>query len=87
MLAGLAEVALWDGRPAEGRAAIADGLEVLAAADEPYWVGELSRSGLAVAAALAEQARDRHAQAEEQAARELAGRLVERVRAAVAAPG
>ena len=74
-------------RPADGRAAVADGLEVLATSDEPYWVGELCRSGLAVAAALAEQARDRHAEGEEQAARELAGRLVERVRAAVAAPG
>jgi ATP/maltotriose-dependent transcriptional regulator MalT len=87
VLAGLAEAALWDGRPADGRAAVADGLEVLATSDEPYWVGELCRSGLAVAAALAEQARDRHAEGEEQAARELAGRLVERVRAAVAAPG
>ena len=87
VLAGLAEAALWDGRPADGRAAVADGLEVLATSDEPYWVGELCRSGLAVAAALAEQARDRHAEAQEQAARELAGRLVERVRAAVAAPG
>ena len=87
VLAGLAEAALWDGHPADGRAAVAEGLEVLAATDGPYWVGELCRSGLAVAAALAEQARDRHAEAEEQAARELAGRLVERVRAAVAAPG
>ena len=87
VLAGLAEAALWDGHPADGRAAVADGLEVLATTDGPYWVGELCRSGLAVAAALAEQARDRHAEAEEQAARELAGRLVERIRAAVAAPG
>ena len=87
VLAGLAEAALWDGHPADGRAAVADGLEVLATTDGPYWVGELCRSGLAMAAALAEQARDRHAGAEERAARELAGRLVERVRAAVAAPG
>ena len=62
VLAGLAEAALWDGRPADGRAAVADGLKVLATSDEPYWVGELCRSGLAVAAALAEQARARHAE-------------------------
>jgi DNA-binding CsgD family transcriptional regulator len=83
---GLAEVALWDGRLADARAAVADGLETLATAEEPYWVTELCRTGLAVAAALAEQARARHADAEEQAARELAAGLVERARAAVAAP-
>jgi len=87
VLAGLAEAALWDGHPADGRAAVADGLEVLATTDGPYWVGELCRVGLAVAAALAERARDRHAEGEEQAARELADRLVERVRAALATPG
>jgi DNA-binding CsgD family transcriptional regulator/tetratricopeptide (TPR) repeat protein len=86
VLTGLAEVALWDGRLGDARAAVADGLEALAAAEEPYWVSELCRTGLAVAAALAEHARARHADAEEQAARELAERLVDRVRAATTAP-
>jgi DNA-binding CsgD family transcriptional regulator/tetratricopeptide (TPR) repeat protein len=86
VLAGLAEVALWDGRLGDARAAVADGLEALAAAEEPYWVSELGRTGLAVAAALAEHARARRADAEEQAARQLADRLIERVQAVTTAP-
>jgi DNA-binding CsgD family transcriptional regulator/tetratricopeptide (TPR) repeat protein len=86
VFAGLAEATLWDGRLAEARAAVADGLEVLAGAEEPYWTTELCRTGLAVAAALAELARARHADAEERAARELADALVDRARAATAAP-
>jgi DNA-binding CsgD family transcriptional regulator len=42
---------------------------------------------MAVAATLAEQARARHAEAEERAARELADALLERARAVVTAPG
>jgi DNA-binding CsgD family transcriptional regulator len=84
---GLAEAALWDGRPADARAAVADGLELLAGSDEPYWPTELGRTGMAVAATLAEQARDRHAEAEERAALQLAGGLLERARAAATAPG
>jgi DNA-binding CsgD family transcriptional regulator/tetratricopeptide (TPR) repeat protein len=83
---GLAEAAMWDGRLADARAAVADGLEALAAAEEPYWVTELCRTGLAVAAGLAELARARHADAEEQAARELAGDLVDRSRALASMP-
>jgi len=86
VLAGLAEVALWDGRLGDARAAVADGLEAVAAAEEPYWVSELGRTGLAVAAALAEHARARGADAEEQAARQLADRLIERVQAVTTAP-
>ena len=86
VFAGLAEAALWDGRLADARAAVADGLEVLAVAEEPYWTTELCRAGLAVAAALAEQARARHADAEERAARELADGLLDRSRAATSAP-
>jgi DNA-binding CsgD family transcriptional regulator/tetratricopeptide (TPR) repeat protein len=86
VLAGLAEAALWGGRLADARAAVADGLEALASADEPYWVTELCRTGLAVAAALAEQARARHADAEQQAARQLAAGLLDRIRAAATAP-
>ena len=37
VLSYLAEVALWDGRLPDGRAAVADGLAILAAAEEPYW--------------------------------------------------
>jgi hypothetical protein len=44
-------------RPPCGTAAVADGLAILATAEEPYWVTELCRAGLAVEAALAEHAR------------------------------
>jgi tetratricopeptide (TPR) repeat protein len=64
VLIGLAQAALWDGRLDDARAAVADGLEVLATAEEPFWIGELCRTGLAVGAALAEQARARRADAE-----------------------
>jgi DNA-binding CsgD family transcriptional regulator len=47
----------------------------------------LCRTGLAVEAAVAEQARARHASVEEQAARELATGLIDRARAATTVPG
>ena len=75
VFAGLAEVAVWDDRLPDARAAIADGLAALATADEPYWVTELCRTGLAVEAA-----------ADEQAARERGAGLIDRVRTATAAP-
>jgi ATP/maltotriose-dependent transcriptional regulator MalT len=81
---GLAEAALGHGRLPEARAAAAEGLELLATADEPYWITELCRAGLAVEAAAAEQARARHAGDHERAARELAAGLIERCRAAAA---
>ncbi|HZC99067.1 MAG TPA: AAA family ATPase [Actinomycetes bacterium] len=83
---GLAEVAIWDGRLPDAGAAVAEGLAILAVCEEPYRITELCRTGTAVAAALAEQARARHADMEEQAARELAAGLIGRVRAAIAAP-
>ncbi len=63
VFAGLAEVAMWEGRLPEARVAVADGLAILATSDEPYWITELCRTGMAVEAAAAEQARDRHADA------------------------
>jgi DNA-binding CsgD family transcriptional regulator/tetratricopeptide (TPR) repeat protein len=86
VLAGLAEIALWDGRLAEARAAVADGLEVLATSDEPYWITELCRTAAAVEAIAAEQARARQDGATERVARERAAGLLERARAAVTAP-
>jgi DNA-binding CsgD family transcriptional regulator/tetratricopeptide (TPR) repeat protein len=86
VLAGLAETAVWDGRLADARAAVAEGLELLADTEEPYWMTELYRTALAVAAALAEQARARHAGAEERAARELAEGVLDRVHAVTTAP-
>jgi DNA-binding CsgD family transcriptional regulator/tetratricopeptide (TPR) repeat protein len=83
---GLAEVAVWEGRLPDARAAVADGLAKLAASDEPYWIAELCRTGLAVEAGLAEQARARRADEDERTARELAAALVDRVRRAIAAP-
>jgi tetratricopeptide (TPR) repeat protein len=86
VFAGLAEAAIWDGRLPDARAAVADGLAILATSDEPRWIAELCRTGLAVEAAVAEQARAHHADAEEQTASELAAGLIDRVRAATAAP-
>jgi DNA-binding CsgD family transcriptional regulator/tetratricopeptide (TPR) repeat protein len=83
---GLTETAIWDGRLPDARAAAADGLEILATCDEPYWITELCRAGLAVEAALAEQARARHADADEQVARDRAAGLIDRARAATTAP-
>jgi ATP/maltotriose-dependent transcriptional regulator MalT len=83
---GLAEVAVWEGRLPDARAAVADGLAILATSDEPYWIADLCGTGLAVEAAVAEQARARRADEEERTARELAAGLIDRVRAATAAP-
>jgi DNA-binding CsgD family transcriptional regulator/tetratricopeptide (TPR) repeat protein len=82
----LAEVAIWDGRLGDARATVADALAILASSDEPYWITELCRAGLAVEAATAEHARARRAVAEERAARELAARLIDRVREVTSAP-
>jgi tetratricopeptide (TPR) repeat protein len=86
VFAGLAEAALWAGRPADARAAVADGLELLADTEDPFLLTELCRTALGVEAAAAEQARARHADADEQAARELADGLLDRVHAATTAP-
>jgi len=86
VLAELAEVAVWDGRLADARAAVAEGLAVLAAAEEPSWITLLCRTGLAVEAAAAERARDHRATAEQQAAHERATGLLARIRAATQAP-
>ena len=82
-----AEAAHWDGRLADARAAVAGALEILADAEDPYWVTGLCRAGLAVEAAAAERARDRHTDTEYQAAHERAGGLLERIRSAVSAAG
>ncbi|HEY6706274.1 MAG TPA: AAA family ATPase, partial [Actinomycetota bacterium] len=86
VFAGLAETAIWDGRLPDARVAAADGLEVLATSEEPFWITELCRTALAVEAAAAEQARARHASGDEQVARDLAAGLIERARAATTAP-
>jgi ATP/maltotriose-dependent transcriptional regulator MalT len=82
----LAEIAVWDGRLADARAIVADALALLASADEPYWLTELCRTGLAVEAATAEHARARHDGADELAARERAALLIECMRQAKTAP-
>jgi DNA-binding CsgD family transcriptional regulator len=86
VFAGLTETASWDGRLPDARAATADGLQTLATCEEPYRIIELCRAGLAVEAAVAEQARARHADADEQVARDLAAGLIDRARAATTAP-
>jgi DNA-binding CsgD family transcriptional regulator/tetratricopeptide (TPR) repeat protein len=83
---GLAEAAMWDGRLPDARAAVADALAILVTSEEPYLITELCRTGMAVEAAVAEQARARHAAAESQTARRLAADLIDRVRAATVAP-
>jgi DNA-binding CsgD family transcriptional regulator/tetratricopeptide (TPR) repeat protein len=87
VLAGLAEAALWGGRLADARAAVAEGLAALATSDEPYWITELCRTAAAVEAAAAEQARARQDGATERVARERAAAALERARAALTAPG
>jgi len=86
VLCGLAEVALWDGRLPDGRTAVADGLTALAAAEEPCWITRLCRTGLAIEAQAAGHPRGRPADGEDQAARERAAGLVDRIRSAVSAP-
>jgi DNA-binding CsgD family transcriptional regulator/tetratricopeptide (TPR) repeat protein len=86
VLGGLAEAAVWDGRPLDGRAAVAEALALVAGVEEPHFVVELCRVGLMAEAAVAEQARARHAAAEERTARELAAGLLDRARAAAGAP-
>jgi DNA-binding CsgD family transcriptional regulator/tetratricopeptide (TPR) repeat protein len=86
VLAGLAEAALWDGRLADARAAVAEALELLATSDEPYWITELCRTAAAVEATAAEQARARQDDTGERVARERAAGLLERAQAAVTAP-
>jgi tetratricopeptide (TPR) repeat protein len=82
----LAEVALWDGRLPDGRTAVADGLAMLAAAEEPYWAGQLCRTGLAVEAAAAGQSRGRRSDAGYQAVRDRAAGLLDRIRSVITAP-
>jgi DNA-binding CsgD family transcriptional regulator/tetratricopeptide (TPR) repeat protein len=85
--ASLAEAAIWDDHLPDARVAVADGLAFLAGSEEPYWIAELCRAGLAVEAAIAEHARARRAAGDERAARELAAGLIERIRAATGAEG
>ena len=82
----LAEVALWDGRLPDGRAAVADGLAMLADAEEPYWITRLCRTGLAIEAAAAGQGHSRRPGAGYQAARERAAALLDLIRSLVPAP-
>jgi DNA-binding CsgD family transcriptional regulator/tetratricopeptide (TPR) repeat protein len=84
VFSGLAEVAMWDGRLPDARAAVAGGLAILATSEEPYLIVKLCRTGMAVEAAAAELARARHADADHQAARRLAADLIDRARAATA---
>jgi hypothetical protein len=83
----LAEAALWDGRPPDGRTAVADGLAMLAGTEEPYHIIRLCRTGLAVEAAAAGQGRGRRSDAGYQAVRERAAGLLDRIRSVSSAPG
>jgi ATP/maltotriose-dependent transcriptional regulator MalT len=83
----LAEAALWDARLPDVRAAVADGLAALADAEEPYWITQLCRTGLAVEAAAAGRGRGRRPGGEYQAVRERAAGLLDRIRSASSAPG
>jgi DNA-binding CsgD family transcriptional regulator/tetratricopeptide (TPR) repeat protein len=85
VLSSLAEVAIWEDGLEDARATVAEGLAVLAGSEEVYWIADLCRTGLAAEAAIAERARARHEEDGERTARELGGRLIERVRGAVAA--
>ena len=82
----LAEAARWEGRLPDGRTAVADGLAVLAASEQLYPIIRLCRTGLAVEAAAAEQARGRRSGDEYQAIRERAAGLLDRIRSVSSAP-
>jgi DNA-binding CsgD family transcriptional regulator len=86
VLSYVAEVALFDGRLPDGRAAVASGLAMLAAAEEPYWTIQLCRIGLAIEATAAEQDRGRRPGAGYHAVRERAAGLLDRIRSASSAP-
>ncbi|HEU5472898.1 MAG TPA: AAA family ATPase [Actinophytocola sp.] len=53
----VAELAMWDGEPERARAAVRDGLRVLAGTDEERFAGPLVELGLRAEADLAERAR------------------------------
>jgi DNA-binding CsgD family transcriptional regulator/tetratricopeptide (TPR) repeat protein len=78
--ARLAIVALWDARLTDARAAVADGLAMVADTDDGSLVLELCLAGLTVEAATAEQALARRATDELTEARRNATRLIERAR-------
>jgi DNA-binding CsgD family transcriptional regulator/tetratricopeptide (TPR) repeat protein len=82
----LAEASLWDARLPDVRAAVADGLAALADAEEPYWITQLCRTGLAVEAAAAEQARGQRSGGGNQAIRERAAGMLHRIRSVISAP-
>jgi DNA-binding CsgD family transcriptional regulator/tetratricopeptide (TPR) repeat protein len=86
VLSCLAETALWDSRLPDGRTAVADGLTVMTDAEEPYQAGQLCRTGLAIEAAAAEQARGRRSDGEYQAIRARAAGLLDRIRSVISAP-
>jgi hypothetical protein len=65
---------------------MADGLALLAGAEEPYWITRLCRTGLAVEAAAAGQARDRRPDGEYQAIRNRAAGLLDQIRSVISAP-
>jgi len=78
-----ADISLWNGRSAEGRAAVIRGLAAVAGATLPHSVLWLCSVGLSVEADLAEQARARRDDASLETAMDTGRRLVERARGAV----
>jgi len=87
LLAVLAGVAVWEGRPAEARAEVARGLELLEGVDEAVHVIALCLAGLEAEAAIAERAAAAHATAERQEATTVAADLLRRAHDVAAADG
>jgi DNA-binding CsgD family transcriptional regulator len=86
-LSRLAAVATWEGRPEEGRAAVADGLGLLAEVDDPELVIDLCLAGLTAEAAIAERAAARRDEPARQEAVRIAESLLERAHAAARVDG
>jgi DNA-binding CsgD family transcriptional regulator len=76
-----AAVAVWQGRHAEARAAVAAGLSACLGVDGARFAAALYPLGLRAEADAAERARDRHAEGEEADARQVAAELLEGARA------
>jgi tetratricopeptide (TPR) repeat protein len=86
VFSGLAAAALWDGRVDDARAAVADGLAILATADERLLDHRAMPRRDGGRGGSRRAARARHADAEERTARELAAGIIDRARAVAAAP-
>ena len=86
VLCVLAEIALWDGRLPDGRAAVADGLAILAAPRSPTGSPGSAAPDWPSRRPPPDRARQARPDGEYQAVRERAAGLLDRIRSAISAP-